>query len=499
MSNSTQSHPLYSAAQVRELDRLAIEDAGIPGYTLMTRAAEACWTILRARWPGARSMTVFCGAGNNGGDGFIIARLALQANWQVLLYQLGDPARMQADAQQARDTFVKAGGEVQPYTPGAPIAAGVIVDALLGTGVDRPLEGIWRAAIEAINAAALPVLAVDIPSGLLSDTGAVAGAAIHAEQTVTFIGRKAGLYTGAAADYCGDIHFADLAVPGDVLRQVPVAATLVHRPAFGALASPRRRSAHKGHFGHVLVIGGDHGMTGAARLAAEAALRSGAGRVSVATRPEHAALIAAVCPELMCHGVASARQLKSLIPSASVLLIGPGLGRSAWAQSLLSAVLEASQPRVIDADALNCLAGDAIGFDRQVLTPHPGEAARLLGQTVARVQADRFAAARAISQQYGGAAVLKGAGSVIQPAAGTPRVCAAGNPGMATAGSGDVLAGVIAALIAQGMDVDTAAEAGVCVHACAGDIAAREGERGLLARDVIAALRTVLNASGDAA
>jgi NAD(P)H-hydrate epimerase len=306
------------------------------------------------------------------------------------------------------------------------------------------------------------------------------------------------LYTGAAADYCGDISFADLGVPGGILRQVPAAAALVRRPDLGPLATPRLRRAHKGHFGHVVVIGGDHGMTGAARLAGEAALRSGAGRVSIATRPEHAALIAAACPELMCHGVASTQQLRPLIRSANVLLIGPGLGRSAWAQSLLSAVLEAPQPRVMDADALHGLAGDAARCDRQVLTPHPGEAARLLDQTVADVQADRFAAARAISRQYGGATVLKGAGTIIQPAAGMPQVCAAGNPGMATAGSGDVLAGVIAALIAQGMAVDTAAAAGVCVHACAGDIAARGGERGLMARDIIAALRAVLNDSTDA-
>lgn len=490
-----QSHSLYTAAQVRELDRLAIEHAGIPGYTLMTRAAEACWAVLRVHWPDVRSVTVFCGAGNNGGDGFIIARLALEKHWQVQLYQLGDPARMQTDARQARAAFVSAGGQVQPYTPNAPLAGEVIVDALLGTGVDRPLEGLWRTVIDGINAAAIPVLAVDIPSGLQADSGVVAGAAIQAQQTVTFIGRKAGLYTGVAADYCGDISFADLGVPAGILRQVPVAATLVRQPDLGPVATPRLRSAHKGHFGHVLVIGGDHGMTGAARLAAEAALRSGAGRVSVATRPEHAALIAAACPELMCHGVASAQQLRPLIRSASVLVIGPGLGRSAWARALLSTVLETSRPRVIDADALNLLAGDAVRFDWQVLTPHPGEAARLLDQTVVDVQTDRFAAARAISRQYGGTAVLKGAGSIIQPAAGIPRVCAAGNPGMATAGSGDVLTGVIAALIAQGMTVDAAAATGVCVHACAGDIAARGGERGLTARDVIASLRKVLNGS----
>ena len=498
MCNNTQSYPLYTTAQVRELDRLAIEEAGIPGYTLMTRAGEACWTVLRAQWPAARSLAVFCGAGNNGGDGFVIGRLALEAGWQVQLFQLGDAARMPSDAQQARDAFLSAGGEVQAFTGNTAIEAEVIVDALLGTGVDRPLQGLWRSAIEMMTAATVPVLAVDVPSGLQADTGTVAGVAIHADQTVTFIGRKAGLYTGAAADHCGNITFADLGVPADILKRVPVAASLLRQPPLGQLASPRLRNSHKGQYGHVLVIGGDHGMAGAARLAGEAALRSGAGMVSLATRPEHAALLAAACPELMCHGVDTARALKTLLKSADVLLIGPGLGRTAWAQSLLSAVLETSQSRVIDADALNCMAGQAQPFDRQVLTPHPGEAARLLDQTVAEVQSDRFAAARAIARQYGGTTVLKGAGTLIQPAEGAPVVCAAGNPGLATAGSGDVLAGVIAALIAQGLDVEAAAVAGVCVHACAGDIAANEGERGLMARDVIAALRTVLNARGDA-
>ncbi|MGB5177816.1 MAG: NAD(P)H-hydrate epimerase, partial [Gammaproteobacteria bacterium] len=246
MDRNAQSCPLYTAAQVRELDRLAIADAGIPGFTLMTRAGEACWAVLRTHWPETRSMTVFCGAGNNGGDGFVIARLALEKHWQVQLYQLGEQSRMQADAQQACAAFISAGGQVQPYTPGAPLAGEVIVDALLGTGVDRPLEGLWRAAIDAINATAIPVLAVDIPSGLQSDSGAVAGAAVQADQTVTFIGRKAGLYTGAAADYCGDISFVDLGVPGDILRRVPVAARLLRQADLGPLATPRLLSAHKG-------------------------------------------------------------------------------------------------------------------------------------------------------------------------------------------------------------------------------------------------------------
>ncbi len=484
---------LYTAARVRELDRIAIEEAGIPGYILMTRAGEACWMALQSRWPNARSLLVLCGTGNNGGDGFVVARLALAANLHVQVLQLGDPGQLQGDALTAHTDFVTMGGQVAPFTTDAGLEADVIVDALLGTGVDRPLTGDWQLAVERANASALPVLAVDLPTGLHADTGAVSGAAIHADVTVTFIGRKAGLYTGAGPDYAGDIRFAGLDVPGSVYAQVPAAARLVRQAAPGVLAGSRSRTAHKGQHGHVLVIAGGEGMAGAARLAGEGALRSGAGLVTLATHPAHAAFVAAACPELICHAVATMQDLQALIKPASVLLIGPGLGRTAWAQSLLAAVLEASQPLVIDADALNLLAGAPAKRMNQVLTPHPGEAGRLLQQDTAAIQDDRFAAAQAITQQYGGTTVLKGAGTVIHADGQLPVVCGAGNPGMATAGMGDVLAGVIAALIAQGMDTYAAAMTGVCVHACAGDAAAAQGERGMLARDVIAELRGVLN------
>jgi len=487
---------LYTAAQTRELDRIAIEEAGIPGYTLMTRAGEACWEVLRSHWSAARSLQVFCGAGNNGGDGFVIARFALAENWQVAVLQLGDKDRMSADARQARAAFESAGGSINPFTADAPIKADIVVDALLGTGVDRPLADEWRVAVDRINAAAVPVLAVDIPSGLHADTGAVLGAAVCADRTVTFLGRKAGLYTGSGPDYAGDITFTDLAVAGSVYQQVSATAELRRQPLSGVLAHPRSRTAHKGQHGHVLVIGGDQGMVGAVRLAGEAALRSGAGLVSLATRPEHAVELAAASPELMCHGVTTVLELKALLKTATVLLVGPGLGRSAWAQSLLAAVFEASQPLVIDADALNLLAREPVMGDNRVLTPHPGEAARLLKTDSAVIQGDRFAAAAAISDQYGGTAVLKGAGTVIHTGGDLPVVCGAGNPGMATAGTGDVLAGVIAALIAQGLTVPEAAAGGVCVHACAGDMAALQGERGMTARDLIAALRGVLNGTG---
>lgn len=499
--NSQRSGPdaLYTAAQVRELDRIAIEQQGIPGYTLMSRAGEACWQCLQARWPAARSLQVLCGTGNNGGDGFVVARLAHAANWQVQVLQLGEAGRLQGDALTAYNDYVEAGGQLVPFTGDIVLEADVLVDAMLGSGIDRPLSGDWHLAVEQLNASSLPLLSVDIPSGLQADTGAVSGVAARADVTVTFIGRKVGLYTGAGPDHAGDTVFSDLGVPAAVYRQVTAVARLLDRAPPGLLSTPRVRTAHKGQHGRVLVVGGCEGMGGAVRLAGEAALRSGAGLVSVATHPAHAAFITTACPELMCHAVADARALKGLLAAADVLVVGPGLGRSVWAQALLGMVLESRQPRVIDADALNLLAGAPANTDAQVLTPHPGEAARLLGQDIATVQKDRLAAAQAIAQQYGGVAVLKGAGTVIHAEAESPLICAAGNPGMATAGMGDVLSGVIAAFIAQGMAVHAAAVAAVCVHACAGDAAAGQGERGMLARDVIAALRGVINAQGESA
>jgi len=487
--------PLYTAAQVRELDRLAIEEAGIPGYTLMSRAGAACWQVLRETWPQARRIGVLCGGGNNGGDGYVLARLALAAGLQVRLLQLGEAARIRGAAQQARQDYLAAGGQESAFVPQRLEDTDLVVDAMLGTGLERPLAGTWLEAARSLNAGSRPVLAVDIPSGLLADTGHVPGEAVRAQLTVTFIGRKRGLYTGLGPEHAGAVHFFDLEVPAWVHERVPAETLLYSRPELSALGGARRRSAHKGSFGHVLVVGGGPGMAGAARLAGEAALRCGAGLVSLATWPQHAAVITASCPELISHPVADARALRPLLARASVVAIGPGLGRSAWAKDLLAGVLEAPQPLVVDADALNLLAAEDLRRDNWVLTPHPGEAGRLLGQATAQVQADRFAAAHAIQERHGGCVVLKGAGSIVHCTATAQALCAAGNPGMATAGMGDLLTGIIAALIAQGLAPANAALAGVCLHACAGDRAATGGERGLLARDVIAELRPLLNAT----
>jgi NAD(P)H-hydrate epimerase len=485
---------LYTAAQVRELDHIAIEEAGIPGYTLMSRAGAAAWDALREAWPEARHIVVVCGTGNNGGDGYVLARLALEARCRVMVLQLGDAGRIGGDALTAREAYLAAGGVVSVGDPALLQDAGVIVDALLGTGLERPLEGEWLSMVEALNRAAAPVLAIDIPSGLHADTGAVLGAAVEAQRTMTFIGRKQGLYTGRAAEFTGAVSFSDLGVPAGICQRIPPPARLVTAPSLGKLAAPRPRAAHKGAHGHVLVIGGDRGMNGAVRLAGEAALRVGAGLVSLATRTDHAAVISAACPELMSHGVGSARELLPLLARATVVVAGPGLGRSPWARALFAAALESSLPLLVDADALNLLSREPTRRDDWVLTPHPGEAGRLLQQDTAAVQRDRYAAVRALGDAFGGVAVLKGAGTLVYRAGSPVEVCAAGNPGMATGGMGDVLSGVIAGLIAQGLDLPRASTAGVCLHARAGDRAAGQGERGMTARDVIDALRFVVNA-----
>lgn len=484
---------LYRAAQVRELDRLAIEEHGIPGEVLMVRAGQAAFSVLQQRWPRARSLGVLCGVGNNGGDGFVVARLAQVAGYRVRVWQVGDADKIHGDALTARQQAQAAGIHIEAFAGADLDGVEVLVDGLLGTGLNGEVEADWRLAIEAINAAhahGCHVLALDIPSGLQADTGAVLGVAVQADACVTFIGLKLGLFTGQGPALCGAIRFADLGVPEGVYAQLKPAAT---RLSWDKIALPARSAAaHKGDFGHVLVVGGDHGMAGALTLAGEAALRTGAGLVSAATRAAHAASASATRPELMSHGVETASSLAPLLRRASVLAVGPGLGQGAWSRQLFSAVLDCSLPMVVDADALNLLAAEPAYRHNWILTPHPGEAARLLGQSIAQVQADRVTAAVALQKKYGGVVVLKGAGTVVVNSNGEIGVCSEGNPGMASGGMGDVLTGVIAGLLAQGCSLTEAARQGVCLHSHAADLAAEEGQRGLLASDLFPYLRSLL-------
>lgn len=486
-------HALYRAAQVRALDRAAIEVHGIPGLELMERAGAAAYGLLRRCWPGHRALTVLAGSGNNGGDGYVVARLAQADGLTVEVLQIADPSRLTGDAARAFAAYRDSGGRAEPFRA-LPVRAGVIVDALLGTGLERPVEGPWAQAVEAINKSRAPVLAIDIPSGLHADTGAILGTAVRASATLSFIGLKQGLFTGAGPDCCGQIHFNALGVPAALYGLEILSARRIDWRQQASRFTPRRRAAHKGDFGHVLVIGGAPGMSGAARLAGEGALRAGAGLVTVATHPEHSALLNLTRPELMVAGVTEARALDPLIERADWVAIGPGLGRGPWGRPLWEWVRSLARPLVVDADALNLLAEEPLGRDDWVLTPHPGEAARLLGCTTAEVQRDRFGAARRLQDLVGGVIVLKGAGTLVQGQSHRPpAVCSDGNPGMATAGSGDVLTGVIAALGAQGLEAEEAACAGVCLHAAAGDRAALDGEKGMLAGDILECLRPLAN------
>ncbi len=485
------SGALYTAAQVRELDRRAIEERGIPGYELMTRAGHATLNAVRALWPGARSVAVLCGPGNNGGDGYVVARVARAQGLRARVASVVDPAQLRGDAQRAHADFVAAGGRVEPWSPEL-LETDVIVDALYGTGLTREPSGAAAEMLAAANACGRPIAAVDIPSGLHADTGAVPGIAARAQLTVSFIGRKVGCYVGAGPEHAGRLVYDDLAVPDDLAVDIEPAARLLGEADVAAALPRRRRDAHKGDHGHVLVVGGGPGMPGAARLAGEAALRAGAGLVTVAVHPDNLGVVAAR-PELMWVAARSPADLAAALERSTVLAIGPGLGRSDWARALLEAVLAAPRPAVVDADALNLLAESPRRSDRWVLTPHPGEAARLLGVTAAEVQRDRPGAARELQARYGGTVVLKGAGSIVQSPHEVPRLCDRGNPGMAAGGMGDVLTGVIAGIAGQCGDLVHAARAGVFVHAQAGDLAARRGERGLLAGDVLEQLRACVN------
>jgi NAD(P)H-hydrate epimerase len=483
---------VYTASQARAMDRHAIERAGIAGYTLMQRAAAAALAVLRRRWPQAATVTVLCGAGNNGGDGYVLARLARAAGLTVRVAAVTDPQRLEGDARRAHADFCAAGGQAQSFAAGELAGADVIVDALLGTGVDRPVAGLLRDCIAAINASGRPVLALDLPSGLDADTGLVLGAAVRASCTITFVALKTGLYLGDAPEHAGAIEFDGLELPTSARAEQAPVMRRIEEAVLAAVLPRRRRGAHKGEHGRVLIVGG-LAMAGAARLAGEAALRTGAGLVHVATTTASAAAIVAGQPELICHGLRAASGVAPLAAAADAVAVGPGLGLDRRAQRFFDAAAASGRPLVVDADALTLLARKPRRSDRWILTPHPGEAGRLLGTDAGAVQRDRLGSVRAIAARHGGICVLKGANTLVHSAAAGTSVCDRGNPGMATAGTGDVLTGALAALLAGGADAAQCATAAVLLHATAGDRAARAGERGLIAGDLIAKLHRLVN------
>lgn len=485
--------PLYRPDQVRAMDARAVRDLGLPPGELMARAGGAAWRLLHQRWPQAQVVGVACGPGNNGGDGYVLARLAKAAGREVHVVSLPGKLPSSPAARQALADWRACGGRIAAFDGQLP-RADVWVDALFGIGLVRPPADAAQALIERMNASGLPILALDVPSGLDADTGHAAGAAVRASVTLGFIAAKRGLYTGMARDFDGDVRLDRLDLPVGAFDDIPPAAQLCLPGGLARWLAPRHANAHKGEHGHVLCVGGEEGMGGAVRLCAEGALRAGAGLASVATRRSGVSALVAARPEAMTHAVEDAEALLPLIRSASVLAVGPGLGQGNWGRSLYAAAIASGKPLVLDADALNLLAEQPQPLPQALLTPHPGEAARLLGLDKREVQADRFGAAQALALRYACTVVLKGAGTLVSAPGEVTAVIGAGNPGMATGGMGDVLSGVIAALLAQHLPPFQAAVAGALLHSAAGDAAARVGgERGLLPSDLFEPLRRLAN------
>jgi ADP-dependent NAD(P)H-hydrate dehydratase / NAD(P)H-hydrate epimerase len=488
---------LHTAAQLRRIEAAAVAGC-TPGPVLMKRAGAAACRLLLQRWPEARRISVVCGGGNNGGDGLVLARLLKEAGRDAAIVSCGSPTELAGEAAQAWSDVRPAGVEVFPFgderTAERLRTSDVVVDALLGIGVRPPLKPLAIAVIRAVGACARPVLSLDLPSGLDPDTGASLPA-VQATATVTFLALKQGLFLGDGPKCRGELYYDSLGIEAGARE--PPSLLRLGVAGLAPFTAPRPREGHKAQFGRVLIVGGGHGMPGAVRLAGEAALRVGAGLVTVATLAAHQAVVVGSRPELMCEAIDDAASLVDLLPAFDVIAVGPGLGTGEWSRLVLWTVLSHCRPEqglVVDADALNLLAM-LEGLPRLpdwILTPHPGEAARLLDVTTAQVQADRPAALAALLARWGGVVALKGAGTLVGRQGQTPLFCDLGNPGMAVPGMGDVLTGAICGLLAQHREPLAAAAAGVYLHARAGDLCARSGERGILALEVAAQLRMAL-------
>ena len=485
--------PLFVADQVRAMEAEAIASLGLTGYELMGRAGAAAWQALHRRWPQVSRIGIACGPGNNGGDGYVLARIAKAAGCQVQVLVAPGASHGGVDAKRAASDWREAGGITRAFDGQLPEVE-LWVDALFGIGLARPVTGVAQAIIERINASHLPVFAIDVPSGLDCDRGNAGRTGIRAALTLSLLAAKRGLYTGPGCDVAGEVLFDPIGLPDTYLARFPPSALLYRPGDLVAGLTPRHANAHKGEHGHVLCVGGEMGMGGAVRLCAEAALRAGAGLASVATRTEGVAALVAARPEAMTHAVEDADALQILIKRADVLAVGPGLGRGDWGRNLFEAAATSGKPLILDADGLSLLGLHPRPLPQAILTPHPGEAARLLGCANGDVQSDRFAAVSALVERFQCVVVLKGAGTLVAGPGEITAVIGAGNPGMATGGMGDVLTGVIAALHAQRLPLFKAAVYGALLHGAAGDAAARiDGERGLLPSDLFPHLRRLAN------
>jgi hydroxyethylthiazole kinase-like uncharacterized protein yjeF len=489
---------LYSAKTVRAIDQAAIGELNNGAIKLMNRAGTAAFEELIEAFGQPSLITVFCGSGNNAGDGYILAGRAAQRLIPVLVVELGDASHFSEQTQQARAFAEQNKVKFTAFSDSMVLEQGIIVDSLLGTGTKGALKETYSQAVDKINHAGLPVLAMDIATGLNADTGAVNDRAVKADITVTFVGAKPGLFTARGPAISGEVIYHSLDIADETYDDFSPRAQLMDVHDLLECLPQFEGDEYKNQRGHCMIIGGDHGYGGAASLAAEASLKVGSGLTSVATQPEHISAILARCPEIMACGVISGQQLEPLLEKPSVLVVGPGLGRSPWSEQLLQKAVATGLPMVMDADALNILAdGRVVRQDKAqqwVLTPHVGEAARLLDVSVEDIQADRFSAVLKIKEKYNALVLLKGPGTVISSEDQIFKICPYGNPAMATAGMGDILSGMIGGLMAQGLERQQATELGCCLHSAAADeLVSTSGYRGVTASDIFPWVKKLLN------
>jgi hydroxyethylthiazole kinase-like uncharacterized protein yjeF len=485
---------VYTTEEIRRIEALAVARADPP--RLMERAGLAAAELARELAGGSgKPVAILAGPGNNGGDAFVAARHLKSWWFNVVVTFTGDAQKLSPDAAEAFEAWRSAGGTVTAETPQAPHHA-LVVDGLFGIGLQRDIAGRYAELVKWINEARAPVLALDVPSGLESDSGRVLGCAVRASHTITFMGLKPGLLTLDGPDHCGTIQLAPLGA--DAANLVVSAGSIIGSQVLGRALPARRANSHKGSYGSVGIIGGAPGMVGAAILAGRAALKLGAGRVYVGITDEAAPAADTGQPELMLRHAEAVLEIEHL----TSLAVGPGLGQSTHARTLLQVALRCNVPLVLDADALNIIATDhglrsdlMLRSAPTLLTPHPAEAARLLGVATGDIQRDRVAAALKLAETHRSAIVLKGAGSVCAGRNGRWAINTSGNPGMATAGMGDVLTGILAALLAQGVDADVALAAAVYLHGAAADALVAEGKGpvGLTAGETIDAARLLIN------
>ncbi|MCL9651262.1 bifunctional ADP-dependent NAD(P)H-hydrate dehydratase/NAD(P)H-hydrate epimerase [Pantoea agglomerans] len=485
-------YSVWPAQAVAQLEQQGADALGITLYELMLRAGQAAYEHLTAHWPEASHWLILCGHGNNGGDGYVLARLGQAAGKTVTLLACESEKALPEEAQRARDTWLDAGGEIHAADAVWPEQIDVIVDALLGTGSHRAPEEPYATLIQQANAHAAPKLAIDMPSGLSARNGTAPGEVINASHTLSVVALKPGQITGKARDYIGELYYADLGLAAFLAGEVaPIAR--YDASALTRWLKPRKPTSHKGSHGRLLVVGGDAGTAGAVRMTAEAALRSGSGLVRVLTHKDNIIPILTARPEIMVDELTDER-LTEALEWADVIAIGPGLGQRDWGKRALKQVASSEKPMLWDADALNLLAISAEKRQNRIITPHPGEAARLLNTETSEIESDRLHAAQTLAQRYGGVVVLKGAGTLIASEQGEMAFADVGNAGMASGGMGDLLSGIIASLVGQKLTLFDAACAGCVAHGAAADaVAAERGTRGMLATDLLDLLWQFVN------